>query len=341
MRFGFGLVTCQHHPDDGRTDAEIHGHAVELCVRAEQGGFDSVWTSEHHFVDDAYAPSLLVLSAAIAQATSRVDIGTGILLAPLHHPLRVAEDAATADLLSGGRLILGLGAGWREEEFDGFDTPLGERAERMRESVRILRAAWSDGTVAGSGPWTFPELSVTPKPGRAIPIWIGGFSEPAMRRAGRIADGFLGSSSGTSGIPAFRRAKEIVTAAGTAAGRDMSSFTFALHVPVFAWEDGDAWQTVKPYYQYLRWKYADMGPARAKTGPPASPPPLDGATEASLRPTIICGTPGEVVAQIEEYRAALGDDTHFIFRSYFAGMPREMQDRALDVIATRVLGELR
>jgi alkanesulfonate monooxygenase SsuD/methylene tetrahydromethanopterin reductase-like flavin-dependent oxidoreductase (luciferase family) len=132
MRFGYGLITCQRPPDDPRSDADIYREVVDRCVAAEQAGFDSVWVSEHHFVDDGYMPSLLVLAAAIARATQRVEIGTGVLLAPLHDPLRVAEDAATVDLISGGRLILGLGAGWRAEEFDVFGVPQSERPRRMR-----------------------------------------------------------------------------------------------------------------------------------------------------------------------------------------------------------------
>ena len=165
MRFGYGLVTCQRPPDDPRTDADVYHDAVERCVAAERYGFDSVWTSEHHFVDDGYMPSLLVLCAAIAQATSRVDIGTAVLLAPLHDPLRLAEDAATVDLLSNGRLILGLGAGWRPKEFEVFGVPLSERAARMRETVAILRAAWGPGAFSHDGKiYRYENVNVTPKP---------------------------------------------------------------------------------------------------------------------------------------------------------------------------------
>ena len=332
MRLGYGLITCQRPPDDPRSDADLYHEMVERCVVAERAGFDSVWVSEHHFLDDGYMPSLLVSCAAIAQATERVEIGTAVLLAPLHDPLRIAEDAATVDLISRGRFILGLGAGWRSEEFDVFGVDQRERAARMRKTVEVLRGAWGPGTFDYNG----HHVNVTPKPARPIPIWLGGFSEPAIRRAGRIADGFLGSSTGTSGIAAFEQAQKIAREAR----KDNAPFTFALHVPVFASEKGDAWETVKPYYHYLRWKYPDMGAARG-SATAKGPPPLDRATEEQLRPTIICGRPDDVAAEIAKFRDALGNDIHFICRSDFPGMPRELQLETVELIGTKVLPSLR
>jgi alkanesulfonate monooxygenase SsuD/methylene tetrahydromethanopterin reductase-like flavin-dependent oxidoreductase (luciferase family) len=316
VKFGYGLITCQRPPDDPRTDAEIYRDAIERAERAEAVGLDSAWVSEHHFLDDGYMPSLLVMCAAIAQATSTITIGTAVLLAPLYHPLRLAEDAATVDLISNGRLILGIGAGWRPEEFDIFGTPLDTRGKRMRDTVRILREAWSAGlTTSGDG-----GVNVTPKPAHDIPIWLGGFAPGAIKRAGRIADGFLGSSSGTSGIEAFKQAKQLAIDA-----RGNDDFSFALHVPVYI---GD-WDDVKQHYHYLRWKYPDMGAARGSTVA-KSPPPLTEEIEQQLRPTIICGSETEVRQQVDAFRDALGDDTHLICRSDFPGMPQAQSLELID-----------
>src|SRR4051794_41907509 len=94
MEFGFGLIACERFPGDPRSEVELYRDAVDVAVLAEQLGFDSVWVSEHHFVDDGYLPSLLPVAAAIAARTERVRIGTALLLAPLHDPVRLAEDAA-------------------------------------------------------------------------------------------------------------------------------------------------------------------------------------------------------------------------------------------------------
>jgi alkanesulfonate monooxygenase SsuD/methylene tetrahydromethanopterin reductase-like flavin-dependent oxidoreductase (luciferase family) len=335
MRFGYGLITAQRPPDDPRTDADLYREAVERCVAAEAAGFDSAWVSEHHFLDDGYMPSLLVSAAAIAQATQRLTIGTAVLLAPLHDPLRIAEDAATVDLISGGRFVLGLGAGWRAEEFDVLGVPQSERARRMREAVRTCRGAWGPGTFEypkGSG----NQVNVTPKPAHDIPIWLGGFAPGAIARAGRIADGFLGSSSGTSGIAAFVEAKKIALDARHEAGKPTDDFTFALHVPVYV-SDGDAWAEVEPYYTYLRWKYADMAQAHGSTT--AKRP--SGVDPAQLRATIICGSAAEVTEQVAAFADALGDATHFIFRSDFPGMPQSQLLETIDAIGSDVIGALK
>ena len=166
LSLGFGLITCQRYPGDPRSDTELYAQALELAEQAEQGGLDSVWVSEHHFVDDGYLPSLLPLSAAIAARTRRVRVGTGLLLAPLHDPLRLAEDAAVTDLISGGRLTLGVGLGWREEEFAGLGVPLAQRVPRLVASLDTMRRAWRGDLVAGGA--DRPAVPVRPaRPSRA------------------------------------------------------------------------------------------------------------------------------------------------------------------------------
>ena len=158
--------------------------------------FTGVSLSEHHFVEDGWSPSTMALAAAVAARTQRVGITTNIVQLPLHHPLRIAEDALTIDILCDGRFRLGVAAGYRAQEFDGMGVSLRERGSRMDEALGIIRKAFAGQPFSHSGQhWSFPELHVTPGPIRpgGPPIWIGGKAPNALRRAATQGDGFLAS----------------------------------------------------------------------------------------------------------------------------------------------------
>ena len=336
---GFGLITCQRYPGDERSDAEIYAQAIDLAVQAEALGLDSVWVSEHHFVDDGYLPSLLPMCAAIAARTSRVLIGTGLVLAPLHHPLRLAEDAAVTDLIAGGRLVLGLGLGWREEEFDAFGVPLAERVPRLLGTIDVLRGAWRGELVPGGQRQEGPPVPVRPRPARpgGPPLWIGGFSEAAIRRAARVADGFMATEVTPDAL-----AGQVATARQEREAYGLSGpFTISVHLPVFAWDGPDPWELIRDYHRYIAWKYDDMETARAREGDPPPPPLLTAAEEDALRASIVLGTPAQVAEQIDRYRRAAGGALHFIARLYFPGLPWDVQRRALDLFAGEVMPRVR
>jgi alkanesulfonate monooxygenase SsuD/methylene tetrahydromethanopterin reductase-like flavin-dependent oxidoreductase (luciferase family) len=338
MHLGYGLFTAQHHPADRRSDVEIYREIVDLAVEAERIGLESVWTSEHHFVDDGYMPSQLPVLAAIASRTERIALGTGVLLAPMFDPLHLAEDAATVDVLSDGRLILGLGIGWREEEFIGLGGAEGHKGRRLEAIIEVLRQAWSDGLVTGDtgGDYAYPEhgFNVTPKPPRpgGPPIWIGAGAPVAVERAGRVADGYISSSASPK---AMAERAALVRQGAEAAGRDPSTIAIAVHRPTFAWRDGDAWEVVRDYAHYMTWKYADMDTAygsRERRLPPA----LTAETEANVRDRAIIGTPEQVAEQIAEYRDALGPTGQFIARAYFPGLDPGIQRETMRIFGEEV-----
>lgn len=340
MQFGFGLITCQRYPGDPRSDVELYAQALDLATLAETTGFDSVWVSEHHFVDDGHLPALLPMAAAIAARTLRVEIGTGLVMAPFHDPVRLAEDAAVVDLISGGRLIMGLGIGWRAEEFEAFGVPMSSRVERLETAVAILRQSWGESTVEGVAGRLYPGMSVTPKPARpgGPPIWIGAMVEPAIRRAGRIADGFMGTEVTPE---AFGDQVTLARAARAEAGGDPGDLTVSLHIPTFAWRGGGAWDRVREYHHHIAWKYEDMETARGRVGGPAPKPALTPELEATLRPQGVFGTPDEVIDQISAYRDAAGGELHYIARLYWPGMDLAVQEEAIRVFAEEVIPRLR
>ena len=334
ISLGFGLITCQRYPGDERTDREIYAQALDLAELAEREGFDSVWVSEHHFVDDGYLPSLLPLCAAIAARTRKVLIGTGVVLAPLHDPLRLAEDAAVTDLISGGRLILGIGLGWRAEEFDGLGVRLAERVPRMVAGMDTMRRAWRGDLAPGGARQDLPAVPVRPLPAQpgGPPLWIGASSVPAIRRAGRLADGFMATE-----VSPAELAKQAALARQefVAAGR-AGEFPISMHLPVFAWDGPDGWDLVRDALRYHAWKYDDMEHARGRAGEPQLPPPMTADEETALRDSIIAGTPAEVAATIDEYRRAAGGDLVFVAGLYFSGLAWDVQCRAVRTFARQV-----
>jgi len=167
---------------------------LEHAGCAERGGIDVLWVAERPFVPGALLPAAFPLCAALAERTVRARIATGALPLPLHHPLRVAEDAATIDGLSGGRFELAVGLGEHAEGFDGFGVPVRERTGRFEEALDLLRRAWSEPTVGGTGGhFEIADVAVHPRPRQRPhpPLWIAGGADAAVRRAARLGTGLL------------------------------------------------------------------------------------------------------------------------------------------------------
>lgn len=195
MQFGI------HLPQVGR---KASADAITRAARqAEDLGFDSAWVNDHLAVprDAPYPPSpsffepLITLTWAAA-ATSRIGLGTSVLVLPLRHPVHLAKEIATLDLLSGGRVVIGAGVGWLEGEFEALGVPYAKRGAWSDEAIAILRACWTEDPLkfeAATVPAKLTDIRTQPQPGRHIPIWIGGVSPAALRRAVRLGDGWHGT----------------------------------------------------------------------------------------------------------------------------------------------------
>ena len=344
MKIGFGLITCQAHPGDTRSESERYHDAIDQAVEAERLGFDSVWVSEHHFVDDGYMPSVLPMCAAIAAKTSRIAIGTAVVLVPFYEPLRLAEDAATVDLISGGRFILGLGQGWRPEEFDAFRVSPQSRGQLLQDTVDTLRQAWSGGTVSGGDLLSYPNVAVRPKPATAagIPIWIGATVERSIRRTGRIANGFIAGGGLEEPYTAEEFGDQLawINEERNALGNS-AAFTPCMFLPTYASTDSDPWSEVRDYVHYTYWKYEDMAYARGRTEPSKKPPPLAPGRETFLRENGIIGSSEAVAEKIQRFAEVAGSEFHYIARLYWPGMTRERQLETIHTFADSVIPLLR
>ena len=191
----FGLYYDFRNPPRWRQPSDrLYREILDQIAWGENSGFDDVWLSEHHFIDDGYLPSTLPAAAAIAARTKKIRIALGVLLMPFHNPVRLAEDVAVVDVISGGRFELGVGAGYKDEEFEGFAVPHKERGSRTNEALGIVRRLLGGETVTFKGKFfEVNNVKVTPEPIQKPhpPIWIGGFTPAALRRGARYGDGFI------------------------------------------------------------------------------------------------------------------------------------------------------
>lgn len=341
MQFGYGLVSCERHPDDERPAAAIYGEALELARLAERLGLDSIWTTEHHFVDSDYLPAPLTLAAAMAGATSRITIGTGVALAPLYHPVRLAEDAAVVDLLAPGRFILGLGLGWSSVEFAALGPDRSQRGRAMDEILDILRQAGANEVVRHHGSiYDVPEASIRPKPASgALRIWIGGGAEAALRRAARSADGVLLHAP----LPELREMLATLRRELEEAERDPAAFEIGAYITIIPDAGGrDAWREFGDLAVHAQWKYTDMGRSARRVGQ-ALPrhPQVSPETAALVRATTITGPPDLVAEQLAGFREAAGDRLHLVARNYLPGAGAHRQRELLERFATEVVPLLR
>jgi probable F420-dependent oxidoreductase len=326
----FGIWYHLRNPGRWKQPAQdLYRKTLDQIVAAEKLGYDSVWVSEHHFTDDGYLPSSLLFLAAVAARTTRIRLGTLILLLPLHHPLRVAEDAAVLDILSSGRVDLGVAAGYRVEEFEAFEVAHKERGRRMDEAVEILQRSWGAAQFSAKTPdFSFLNVSVTPKPIQpgGPPIWMGGQSRAAIRRAARFGCHLLPSPSKEFDVV------ETYHAALREYGRDPDNFRIKGFSSMFCTEDpARSWEELKEHFLYqhnlYRQWYRSAGDSTA--------PDVKDADQLS-RNNYFVGTPDECDKEIREHQRNLSAE-EFIFWAHPPGFPVEKSTPSIELFAKEVI----
>lgn len=314
MQLGTGLFTAQTQPAGSGPAVDRYGDILRLTRATEEAGLDSAWTSEHHFEPDEYLSATMPVLGAMAAETSDIEIGPCVALGPLYHPVRLAEDAATIDLLAEGRLTLGLAIGSNPDEFDAFGVPRSERADRLEDLLHFLRGAWGPGALEYESEFydVDPDVTITPEPMLDdVPIMLGGAAKPAVRRAARHADAWCAPSS--LSLEGLRKRVEDIRQVREQEGLDGEFPIYVLQHGWVADSRTEAWEAMQDGYFYLQRRYAEIF-----SGEPVEQ--LEGKRKAELKDQAIFGTPAEVAEELEAYREIVGDDLHFIFRTYYPGV---------------------
>ena len=322
----FGIYSSIADPPAGANLADRVDEVVAEAKLAESVGFDSCFFGEHHQDKDGFLPAPLIVSAAVAAQTTTLNLGTSVILLPLHHPVRLAEDVITLDIVSRGRFILGVGLGYQPVDFRTFDIAIEQRVSRFEEQIEIIRQCWGGERFDFSGEhFNLDDITIRPRPysDPPPPLWIGASRIPGARRAGRIADGFVAGPStdlvGTVALTdAYRRSAE-------AAGKSpvVCLMRDAWVAPTAAEAASVYGPEVIDAYKYY-WRNG-LNEFRAY----AAESDINLANMAPDR--LIIGEPAAVVDEFHRWQEATGAD-HFLLRLRHAHSGGPPHPRIMDAI---------
>lgn len=305
-KFDIGIMFSFRNPPAWRRSfVDVYRDEIALAVHAEEIGYDTIWLTEHHFAEDGYSPSLVTLAGAIAARTERVRIGFNLLLLPLYDAVRLAEDLAALDVISDGRIDVGLGQGYAPHEFAGFGIDLADRLGRFREGLDVLQGLWTQDTFSYAGKhYQIADARLCPRPVQqpTPPLWIGAASVPGVRRAGRRGAHLLGLAN-----EALQQEYEQARSAAGHAAEDAK--VLQLHWTHVAGKDDMAWEQANPHFYHLLSVYADWINAAAAGGDETLeckvPPPEDLRTSTDLMFRPAFGSPDTVATILRESIAAV------------------------------------
>lgn len=340
MKFGV-MYSFQNPVGASSTHAELFRDGLRGAELAEKLGYDSVFLLEHHFLEDGMNPSLLPTAAAVAARTEYIRIGTGCYLLTLHHPIETAESAAVVDNISNGRLILGVAAAYRDEEFMGFGFERKDRGPRMEEYLQILNEAWTKDTFTFKGRfYSCENISVTPKPlQRPIPLWFGASGRPGLQRAASHGIPLVGSNR--------HHIRELEEQFSTYRGflkqfgKQVTEVPLLRNVYVAESDERALNESAESMMlimggMYGKWaKWRKMTDDRGRT-------PDDPAFHSleSHKEKLVVGSPRSVVDQIELYAKRLGVN-HLLSWTAIPGLSSDKVERSMRLFAKDVMPSFR
>ncbi len=348
----FGMLHLFESPM-GRSEEQMLKEQVALMQAAEDLGFDSVWPAEHHFSEYGFCASPAVVLAAVARTTKRIRLGTGVVVLPFHHPLRVAEEYAMLDLLSDGRVELGVGRGYQPSEYQGYGVDQTKSREIFDESLAIIQQAWTQERVDFDGKhYQFHDVTVRPRPLQRPhpPIWLAALSEPTYEKAGRLGLNLLCSpvfggslEYARDHIAAYREALE-------RAGHDPAAREVGALVMVYVSETQE--QAREEFAEPVIWYFRTFGKYVA---PKLGQPPIESyESYTSIRDmasavawdqllahgAVICGDADYVTKRIADLRDVAGVD-HLLCWTRLGGLANDKVERHMELMRDKVMPALR
>ena len=304
------------------------------CEQAEAAGFDSIWLGEHHNHPLLY-PAPLIGLAAVASRTRSIRLGTGVLLLPLYHPVMVAEEGAMVDVISGGRLILGVGAGYAPEEFAAFGYSVRQRGSRLEESAALVHRLWTEENVTHRGRhYQLDRVTVAPRPRQRPrpPIWFGAWAQPAIQRAARLGDAWLvgPSASLTEIVPCLRMYREACRETGKGEG-EVAFFRYVFVASTTEKAISAAGDSFIQAFEsmYFRWPH-----------PVVKRPAGQLSIERLAQNRIIMADPTTCIEEIIRFQKELRA-SHLICRFSVPGIPRDVCEKSRELFTREVMPALR
>jgi alkanesulfonate monooxygenase SsuD/methylene tetrahydromethanopterin reductase-like flavin-dependent oxidoreductase (luciferase family) len=320
-------------PIEGGTYYE---EALEEVTRAEELGFASAWMEEHHSVKNHYWPSPLTVLGGFATRTSKMLLGTDILVAPFYHPVRLAEDVALLDIMSNGRMVLGIAIGYKPDEFALYGAELEKRGARFEEQLAIVTRLWKGERVEWKSEYYTVQGSLEPLPVTKPhpPVWIGGWGEITLRRAATLADNWIPGP--TADLERLVDGKAKFLANRQAAGRTAPITEWPLTRDVIIAETDARARELAEEHIMVAYRKEYAGGWRH--------PFIDASIATDLdrlmADRFIIGGPDQCIAQIRRFVEQYGM-THLICRTFFPGMAHAHIMRELHLIAKEVMPAFR
>jgi len=304
----------------------LFSETLKECLLAEELGYDSVWILEHHFTKVGYFPSPLLVLASIASHTSRVRLGTGVLLAPFRNPVKLAEDSAMVHVISKGRLLLGLGTGYRHEEFDAFGADRSRRLRSLREAVTRCKELWSGRDVLGRSGSEPLALSPGLEGIRGPPVWVGGYGDSSLAVAADMGDAWLPGPVGA--LETLRQSLSKYREFLRANGRSWEEQEHPLMRDVFVAQTSEEAAAVYSG-PIVRMYEEDYGAWRHRLVKDRS------LTLEDLRDRCLVGSPDDVIEQVEQLKKSLGTDL-LICRMRLPGVSHEQAASSMRLMSAEV-----